>query len=582
MVAAILIPVALLAGLGLSSLLQSERDARLRSVQEIARSSMLLIDKELAVAEAYAKDVAYSDAMKAGDFASLHRLLTTVRRTEHTWTTVADYAGKPKLNTLLPYGSELKYQGGPWAAQAIDAQKTRISGYFTGAATGRSMLSVDVPTPAATGTKYIISQIFDPVYFNKVFEREALGRDWIIALFDAGGVTIARNKMAPEFVGKPLAGELIRASRNQTSGIVRQKTREGVDVYGVFARSTMSNWTIAIGVPVEEIEGAAREAALYTAASLVAVLLVAAGIAAFFGRKVAQALQEATLAAHSLAGQRTTQPKRSAVQEVDLLLDELHRTSVALATESEARKELEGIREALLQSEQAARQTAEQQSRAKDNFIAMLSHELRNPLAAISGAFELMKLVPAKASQASGIVERQLARLIKMVDDLLDAQRVMGGKVLLDMSPLNVGDALRACIDGKRLADTEGHRLHVALTDGWVRGDRMRLEQVFDNLLQNAIKYTPAGGEITVRSFVRERWAVIEVGDSGAGMSASLLPTVFEPLIQGPTTIDRSRGGLGLGLAIAKGLVMQHKGSITASSPGEGLGSTFTVHLPLA
>jgi signal transduction histidine kinase len=286
-----------------------------------------------------------------------------------------------------------------------------------------------------------------------------------------------------------------------------------------------------------------------------------------------------------LALGRVTPATRSQLNEVNVLLEELHRSSLALSQESAARQGLERERERLLTSERAARKQAEAQSDAKDHFISMLSHELRNPLAAISGAMSVIRLpsMPAaKTEKAWEIALRQLRHLTRMVEDLLDVRRVLSGKVAIGKEHVNIGSVVRFCCESRRMATAAKHAWRIDTQDAWVAGDKTRLEQVVDNLLVNAMKYSPEGSTISVRNYTAGGMALIEVIDQGVGMEADVLPTIFESLVQGPTTIDRSLGGLGLGLSIVKGLVELHGGTITAHSEGMGKGSTFIVRLPLA
>jgi signal transduction histidine kinase len=168
-----------------------------------------------------------------------------------------------------------------------------------------------------------------------------------------------------------------------------------------------------------------------------------------------------------------------------------------------------------------------------------------------------------------------------MVEDLLDVRRVLSGKATLSKERVDIGGLLAFCCDSRRMAAARRHEWRVETEEAWVHGDRTRLEQIIDNLLVNAMKFTPEGGRIGVRNYSADGAVVIEIADTGVGMTAEVLPTIFDSLVQGPTTIDRSQGGLGLGLSIARGLVQMHDGSLTAHSEGLGKGSVFVVRLPL-
>ncbi|MFC5511601.1 ATP-binding protein [Massilia jejuensis] len=585
MLAAIVVPVAFLSLSGLYMLLQSERESRIQRVAEIAHSTSLLIDSEIMAAEASIRTVVNSPSIQAEDFAELHRLLSATRTSPLSWTMIADYAGKGVVNTLVPYGTPLAVNSGSWAAKAYDAQATSVGGYFFGTRSKRGVVSVNVPVPAALGKKYVITQIFDPHYFNRIFHKNTLQAGWIIGVFDANGISIARNVNADRLVGSRVNPALYGASRQGTSGMLRHMTRDGVDVYDVFVRSALTGWTVAIGLPVAEVEHAARVTTFYAALALLSVLGGAVGIAVFVGRRIDKSLRDATSAAQALAHEKMVPVAPSRLKEVNTLLAVLHDTGLALTQESAARVALEAERERLLANERAARQQAEAQSEAKDHFVSMLSHELRNPLAAISGAASVVRLpnlAPARKEKAWEIVDRQLRHLTHILDDLLDVRRVMSGKVTLQRLPVDIGEILGLCCQARMMSENGQHAWSVATQEAWVLGDRTRLEQVFDNLLTNAMKYTPAGGTITVRNTVAGSTAVIEVSDTGAGIEPEVMPFIFDSLTQGPTTLDRAQGGLGLGLSIARGLVHLHGGTIGAHSQGLGSGSAFRVCLPLA
>jgi len=584
MLAAIILPVAGLSVLGLSMLLQFERTSRIHSIEEVAKSTSLLIDSEMAIAEAALYNVANSQDIKSDNFERLHGLLSATRKSPLSWTMIADYEGNGLINTLVPYGTPLARRSGTWAAEVYDTHATQVRGYFVGTRSKRGVVSINVPVPAAAGKKYVLAQIFEPAYFNKIFRRNSLPAGWIVGVFDANGISIARNRNAERFVGQRVRPELLDGSRRAHSGLLRHPSREGIEVYDIFIRSDATHWTVAIGVPVDEIESAARLTTWYAGAALFIVLGGAVGVAVFFGRRVDRALRHATLAAHALARGEVTPPARAGLKEADVLLDVLHGAGVELARESAARAALEGERERLLDSERSAHRLAEAQSQAKDNFIAMLSHELRNPLAAINAAVQVVRLPnlqAARSEKAWEIVVRQLRHLSRMVDELLDVRRVASGKVTLDKAPVDIGGVLKLCCDASMLAATRGFTWSVTTEEAWVLADRVRLEQVVDNLLANAMKYSPEGGRIAARNYSAGGMAVIEVADTGAGIATDVLPTISDSLVQGPTTIDRTQGGLGLGLSVARGLVQMHGGSIEAHSAGLGKGSTFIVRLPL-
>jgi two-component system, sensor histidine kinase len=239
-----------------------------------------------------------------------------------------------------------------------------------------------------------------------------------------------------------------------------------------------------------------------------------------------------------------------------------------------------------LNDAQQSRERAEQQSHAKDEFMAMLAHELRNPLSAISAALEVLRPAGSDggaAERARTIVARQTRHLSRLVDDLLEVARAITGKVTLAGAPLELSDAVRRSVAALGDRGCE-RRIEVEIEGGphWIHGDTVRIEQILTNVLSNAIKYTAAGGVIRVGLTARGTERLLSVRDDGFGISPDLLPHIFEPFVQGERTLERSQGGLGVGLTLVRRLVELHGGSVSAASEGHGRGSTFTIALPCA
>ncbi len=237
-----------------------------------------------------------------------------------------------------------------------------------------------------------------------------------------------------------------------------------------------------------------------------------------------------------------------------------------------------------LAREQAARAEAEQANRLKDEFLAMLAHELRNPLAAIQsglGVLDRLGNASALASDTRGVMNRQLRQLSRMVDDLLDVSRVSTGKITLARESVDVPALVARCVATLTGAAAD-QRIVIRTEPVVVDADPMRLEQVVMNLLTNAAKYTPAGGTITVTVARSGDTAMIVVEDTGVGMTPDLTERVFDLFVQGERSLARSEGGLGIGLTLVQRLVEMHGGSIDAASDGPGRGSRFTVRLPAA
>jgi signal transduction histidine kinase/ActR/RegA family two-component response regulator len=239
---------------------------------------------------------------------------------------------------------------------------------------------------------------------------------------------------------------------------------------------------------------------------------------------------------------------------------------------------------AAVEEAEVAKAAAESANGAKDEFLAMLGHELRNPLAPIQTALQLMRLRgDGSAERERSVIERQVKHLTRLVDDLLDVSRIARGKVDLDCERVDIADVVAKGIElASPLIEQRRHTLevHVARHGLAVNGDPLRLAQVVSNLLANAAKYTEPGGRLTVAAEHVDGEVVLRVRDSGVGITPEMLPKVFDLFVQERQTLDRSQGGLGLGLTIVRSIVQMHGGTVSVQSDGPGRGSEFAVRLP--
>jgi CheY-like chemotaxis protein/nitrogen-specific signal transduction histidine kinase len=243
-------------------------------------------------------------------------------------------------------------------------------------------------------------------------------------------------------------------------------------------------------------------------------------------------------------------------------------------------------RDRLLGQEQAARAEAERANRVKDEFLAILSHELRSPLNPILGWTKLLqsrKFDQSKTAEALSTIERNAKLQTQLIDDLLDVAKILRGKLSMEVAPIDLVFVIESAMDTVRAAAVaKSILLHPVLPQiGRVSGDSARLQQVVWNLLSNAIKFTPNGGRVDILLTRVDNQAQITVSDTGKGINPNFLPHLFESFQQEDASTTRKYGGLGLGLAIVRSLVEAHGGTIAAYSLGEGQGATFTVTLPL-
>ena len=248
------------------------------------------------------------------------------------------------------------------------------------------------------------------------------------------------------------------------------------------------------------------------------------------------------------------------------------------------RNQAEQDRQRLLDTERAAREQAERATRARDEFLAMLGHELRNPLSAVRSAISVARLDGERRERALEIAMRQSETLRRLVDDLLDAARITRGKITLQRRPVAFADLVARAVEVTRpLVAERGHALLVAPPPAgpMVEVDEIRFEQVLTNVISNAARYTDPGGRIEVVAAVEGTDAVCRVRDDGIGIAPEAQAHVFDLFVQAGRGLDRLQGGLGIGLTLARALVELHGGSISLHSDGIGRGAEFTVRLPL-
>ncbi len=240
------------------------------------------------------------------------------------------------------------------------------------------------------------------------------------------------------------------------------------------------------------------------------------------------------------------------------------------------------------QERQQAEKALKEADRHKDEFLAMLAHELRNPLAPISNALHILNMpdVPCDVvEKCKDIMERQLGQMVRLVDDLMDMSRISRGKITLQREKVVLKDVISSAVETAcSLMEDHSHTIAIDLPADtiWIDGDFTRLSQIFANILNNAIKYTDPGGHIKISARRSEQDVAVEISDDGIGISSGDLLHIFDIFSQVDSALCRSRGGLGIGLTLVKNLVQLHGGTVTVSSDGLGKGSTFTVHLPIA
>ncbi|WOB05954.1 ATP-binding protein [Piscinibacter gummiphilus] len=582
----IFVPGFLAAVMAVQKVREGERTAAINGLRETVRASALLVDVEIQRSIGALTALAQSDSLREGDLHAFYEQARGANRPPHVWTLLFDEDGNQLLNTLEPLGTRLPSVAKERVQQVLDGGEPVVSDLLVGPVSGKLLTSVYVPTKAWNGKRYVVAHAYALEHWRATALQVENGSAATIGVIDRTGRFISRNVNADDTLGKPARAELVAAAASASEGLIRHQTLEGVDAYDAFTHSEKTGWTVAVAMPVSTVERSAIQAVQWLAVS--GLLALGAGLLAayYLGRTFMQVIDQASRAALAVGVGQAPDLGPTRLVEVNTLYDALAGAGRLLTQERQSREAAERERERLLARETALRETAERENTAKDQFLALLGHELRNPLAAISGATAVLshqRSTPEAREKFLGIIQRQNRHLSHIVNDLLDVSRLMSGKIVLESRRLNLADWVTSCADALRTTEkAAGHKITVQADDVWVLGDGVRIEQIVNNLVFNSLKCSPAGSEVRITVRAEGDDAVLTVQDDGVGIGADLLPHIFEPFVQGPPPPGRMSSGLGIGLALVKQLVALHGGEVQAYSAGPGQGATFTVKLPRA
>jgi signal transduction histidine kinase len=439
------------------------------------------------------------------------------------------------------------------------------------------VVAVGVPVIRDGAVGHVLIAHLNLAWYDRLLNQPGQPSGAVAGLFDGNFRFVARSTEGAARRGTDPSPALVLDMKLRREGLRRYTNLNRTAVYTAWTFSR-HDWGVGFATPSAPVDDAFWRYLLLFG-FLWAAAVGAGTLYAFSkARPVAASLESLEAQAEHIArGARIASLPDSRVDEVD-------RALVALEKASELLQATMRERDRSLETEREARAAAEAANQAKDEFLAMLGHELRNPLAAISNAAAIVRADGRSAEHlefACGVIERQSRHLKHLIDDLLDVGRVMTGKILLERVPVNLGASARHVVEilqtAGRLAD---RHVEQDIAPVWVQGDETRLEQILTNLLGNAARYTAPGGHIRVRVARQGDDAVVEVSDDGQGIAPDSLPRVFELFFQAGSTTDRSAGGLGIGLTLVDRLVKLHGGVVTAASAGRGQGASFTVRLP--
>ncbi|NYE60310.1 signal transduction histidine kinase [Duganella sp. 1224] len=516
----------------------------------------------------------------AGDQAQCSRLLANIQRQN------PDYVnfGLIQLNgdvtcSAVPSKTPVNLRDRTHFRRAVHLKRFVAGGYVFGRVIQKHTVNLTYPVlDENEQVKAVVFAALDLTKLDRFVADIQLPPGSLLLTADSEGRIISRKPDPEVWFGKQVSPDMRTAMAADPGKPVLLAGPDGVERLHRFARvgsNGLSDYTVTIGIPSDAITANARHDQVLDFLALAATIALALLSAWFVGDVlVLRRVKRLATTANSIAS--GTLEARSGIRYGKEEISELARALDAMA---------EALQEKELQHLKAESQLREA-DRRKDEFLAMLAHELRNPLAPISAGAQLLQsghATDAAVQRTAGIIVRQVHHMTRLVDDLLDVSRVTRGLVTLTRMPLEVAKIVADAVEqAEPLLKSRQHRFDVELPPAplVVMGDHKRLVQVLVNVLNNAAKYTPPGGAIKLTVRADGGNVKLTISDNGIGMSPELRSRVFELFAQADRNSDRSQGGLGLGLALVKSLVELHGGSVAVDSEGEQKGSTFTIILP--
>jgi signal transduction histidine kinase/ActR/RegA family two-component response regulator len=567
-----LLPLALFGGYGAATTVYRQKQELERSTLELSRALASAVDSELDATVESLQAMAHSRTLANGDLKLFHDTVEQEVAARRGWAAVilTDADGVPLFKTGEPYGTKgLPIVDMPSLQRAIATREPTVGSLLAGPR-GTYAFPVRVPVFVDGKVAYVLSAAVKPDRFAEIVNSQNAPAGWIIAVFDRGGLRVARSRGAAGLVGKPPGPSLTALlAQPGLSGVGLSRTAEDEEVYTGFTRVKAYGWTVAVGASTAGTTAIlVKSLGLYmlgTALSVLACGLFAARVT----RRVTQGIRHVRDQAVRVGAGEAIEPSSSPIAEIDEMATALHAASKRLEAASAS------THEALARADAA--------SRTKDEFLAILGHELRNPLAPMLTALHLMdaKSEPATLRERQ-IMRRQINHMRRLVDDLLDVSRIARGTLQILREPVELrGVVERAVETVQPILAAQQREIDVRLPARpvWIDGDETRLVQAITNLLTNGVRF---GGQAALSLAVdcEPARVHVRVSDHGVGMNANTLARIFEPFYQAPQPLARTSGGLGLGLAIVKTVIELHGGEVHARSDGLGSGSSFEIVLP--
>lgn len=566
-----LVPLLMLLAWGINHLIDERRNEAESTVLELSRALATAVDAELRSVVNILEHIGTSDELEQADLRSFQMSAErTAQQLGWRFIVLSDADGRALMRTHERIATTSPNSIEPESlARAIATQAPVVSRVIQSPGQSSTSFAVRVPVVRSGKVTYVLSAHLPTEFISAVLTRQDLPVGSVASIFDQAHRRVVRSR--PSSSASPSASLQALIDRGGVQGVGIAVTQEGMEAYTGYTRLAGSGWLVVVGTSVEESNKGLHALLRAVVLGVVASFALAMLIAWVLARRILEPIDALKEGAAALG-------RGDPLHLPPLDIVELDDVAVAL-------KNAAADRDSAATRVAHALHEAEEANRSKDQFLAVLGHELRNPLAPITTAVQLMALKgDDKTAKERRIIERQLAHVTRLVDDLLDVSRITSGRLEIRREPVRLGQVLTQVVEaiGPLLHQrTLSLALDPGMDEVWISGDEVRLAQVFNNLLANAIKFTPTGGSIRVRAGVSGSQARVEIEDTGVGLSRVELERIFDVFYQAPQSSDRARGGLGLGLTIVRSLVTMHGGTVAAASAGPGQGTCITVRLPV-
>jgi signal transduction histidine kinase len=575
-----IVPMLLFAVALLDAQWESRQEENRRDLQQATRILAMAVDREILSSIRQLERVAEVPSLEPGTLRDFHKYLQRLTGQSKEWDNLVlvDAEGRQLVNAALPFGQILPPREDGVHRHAADRGKPVVSDVYQSMLTQAPSVAVAVPIRRGDQTWALHARL-SLQHLSDMVKLPLIREQALSTIFDSKGRVVARSRDFERFFGQVAPSESLVRMQQATTGASKGMTLEGQAVLAGWERLP-SGWTVQIAVPLDVYDGPLWQSMAFAALAGFGLLGISLAGSFWLSRRIGRGVAEAAVDAALLAEGQPLPPQRSPFRQLQSLFDALQQAGERLRTASAERNKA-------LQNQRATLDDLHAELRRRDEFLAMLAHELRNPLAPIVTAVRVLDRSDRLADDERKLlrmIDRQTSQLRRLVDDLLDASRLASGKITLKLEPISLTDTVRQVAeDVRREAEATAQTLVVQTPPGkvMVLADPVRLRQVLDNLLSNALKFAGQGG--TIRLALDDRHAglaVVSVTDDGLGIDPGRLGELFKPFSQIDPGLARSQGGLGLGLATSRQLIDMHGGHVTAHSEGKGRGATFTVSLP--